>query len=65
MTCPECIEDLDHCHGALVLHGDGTVECVDPECYDLGRDRHALVVRPGEVSVRLRRAHPNGGGGTS
>jgi hypothetical protein len=24
-----CTEDLAHCHGTLVLHADGTVECDD------------------------------------
>jgi hypothetical protein len=62
MTCPECGEDLDHCHGALVLHGDGTVECFDPECHDLGHDRHAFVLPSADVSAQLRRAFPDRGG---
>ena len=64
MTCPECVDDLDHCHGALVLHEDGTLECFAPECQDLGLDRHALVVWPADVSARLRRASPGRGGET-
>jgi hypothetical protein len=58
MTCPDCVEDLDHCHGALVLHGDGTIECFAPECQDLGLDRHALIVRPADVSAQSPRAFP-------
>jgi len=45
MSCPDCVRDLDHCHGSLVLLPDGTVECCDPECHDTGADRHDLLVR--------------------
>jgi hypothetical protein len=46
VTCPNCIAGLDHCHGVLVLHSDGTVECTDPDCLDPGLDRHDLVMMP-------------------
>lgn len=27
VTCGHCRDDLVHCHGVLVLHADGRVEC--------------------------------------
>ncbi|MDP9388033.1 MAG: hypothetical protein M3Q48_08895 [Actinomycetota bacterium] len=29
-SCPDCATDRNHCHGVLLVHGDGTREC--PEC---------------------------------
>ncbi len=43
-SCPECSEELDHCHGALVVHLDEAVECTEPDCDDLHVVRHALAV---------------------
>jgi hypothetical protein len=37
-------DDLDCCHGTLVRHADGTVECTDVACVALGADRHELVL---------------------
>jgi hypothetical protein len=31
---------MDECHGLLVTHGDGRVECLDLECVDLDAPRH-------------------------
>lgn len=32
-ACPICDDDLEHCHGVLVLHADGRVECWElPGC---------------------------------
>jgi len=28
-ACPTCDDDLEHCHGVLVLHADGRVECLE------------------------------------
>lgn len=42
--CPDCHAEADHCHGTLVRHADGTVECTDPTCDELGVGRHDLVV---------------------
>lgn len=28
-TCPACSLELDHCHGLLVEHDDGTTTCLD------------------------------------
>jgi hypothetical protein len=44
MSCPECERDVEHCHGTLVLVAEAVVECTEPGCRDLGRDRHDLVV---------------------
>ena len=30
--CPDCAAGLDHCHGTLLLHADGTEECTSPGC---------------------------------
>ncbi|MBD0322324.1 MAG: hypothetical protein ICV72_02920 [Aldersonia sp.] len=43
MHCAGCAGGIDHCHGTLVVH-IGRVECTDPECRDLHRDRHVFVV---------------------
>lgn len=42
--CPECAGGIDHCHGALVRHDDGLVECTDGACADPDPRRHALWV---------------------
>lgn len=39
-----CSDPLDHCHGTLVRHADGTVECTDLTCVVLTADRHDLVL---------------------
>lgn len=44
MNCCLCTEDLDHCHGTLIVHSALFVECADPDCVDVSRVRHALVV---------------------
>jgi hypothetical protein len=43
-ACPYCAAQADHCHGTLVRHADGTVECTDVTCLELGDERHGLVV---------------------
>lgn len=35
---------MDHCHGTLVEHVSGLIECTDPGCLDLGDERHTLVI---------------------
>jgi hypothetical protein len=42
--CPDCARQAEHCHGTLVRHADGTVECTDPTCRAGGAERHELVV---------------------
>ncbi len=41
-SCPDCTQ-LDHCHGTLIQHADGTLECTDPDCR-WERGVHDLVV---------------------
>jgi hypothetical protein len=44
MSCRDCAQDVEHCHGTLVLVAEAVVECTEPGCLDTGRDRHDLVV---------------------
>jgi hypothetical protein len=31
--CPDCREDLEHCHGTAIVHVDGAADCSDdPGC---------------------------------
>jgi hypothetical protein len=43
-ACAVCTGGLDHCHGTLVVHVDGDLECTDPGCVDPDRVRHDMVV---------------------
>jgi hypothetical protein len=31
---------MDECHGLLVTHADGRVECLDDDCVSFDRPRH-------------------------
>ena len=44
MSCPDCAHDTDHCHGTLVRHPDGSVECTDRDCVETGHERHGLAL---------------------
>jgi hypothetical protein len=44
MECASCISDLDHCHGTLVVHPDGLVECTELACVELDRARHLSII---------------------
>lgn len=44
MTCASCRSGMDHCHGTLVLHSDGEVDCTDQGCVDTDIVRHTLVI---------------------
>ncbi|WP_405133895.1 hypothetical protein [Nocardia sp. NBC_01388] len=39
-TCSLCVSVLDHCHGTLIAHADGSAECTDWACADTDRLRH-------------------------
>lgn len=41
--CSECATELDHCHGTLVIHLDGNVECTEHWCADDRGTRHVLA----------------------
>jgi hypothetical protein len=42
--CTDCRRNLDHCHGTLVVHDDGTLECTDDTCALREPSRHALII---------------------
>ncbi|MET0135276.1 MAG: hypothetical protein ABW215_16985 [Kibdelosporangium sp.] len=42
--CPLCSRGIDHCHGTLVLHSDGTAECTDGTCEGPDDETHVLVL---------------------
>ncbi|AHH97996.1 hypothetical protein GCM10010174_05930 [Kutzneria viridogrisea] len=44
IACAECTQHRSHCHGTLIVHGDGSRECVEPSCRDVHRHRHDLVI---------------------
>ena len=44
MECASCTSDLDHCHGTLVVHPEGPVECTELLCVELDRERHLLII---------------------
>ncbi|MGH3450565.1 MAG: hypothetical protein ACRDQW_07515 [Haloechinothrix sp.] len=44
MECARCSSDLEHCHGTIVEHADGFVECTEPACQDADGLRHAFVI---------------------
>lgn len=46
ISCPDCLENLDHCHGTVVTNVDGIAECTDDDCRDLRRERHVLTDIP-------------------
>lgn len=41
MDCRSCLSGLDHCHGTLVTHENGDVDCTEA-CTDLDPARHRL-----------------------
>jgi hypothetical protein len=43
VDCAGCTGRLDHCHGTLVRHGDGSADCTEPGCVDLDGARHPLA----------------------
>ncbi|WAL67182.1 hypothetical protein ORV05_05165 [Amycolatopsis cynarae] len=49
MECAGCSSDLDHCHGTVILHEDGSVECTEPDCRDLDEARHTLRITCTEI----------------
>lgn len=49
MTCSSCAAGIDHCHGTLVDHESGFVECTDMACLSFGVERHSLVIDCGTV----------------
>lgn len=44
VECLGCTNGLDHCHGTLVHHVSGVVECLDEVCGDLDATRHEWII---------------------
>lgn len=58
MRCPECDTDVLHCHGVVIVHVTGEVECTEVGC--TGRlDVHAWLVPCDEVEGGCR-CHDHG-----
>lgn len=49
--CPDCETLLEHCHGTLILHVLGFVECSDPDCRQPRIERHAAVLECDAATV--------------
>lgn len=51
-ACPDCVAGFVHCHAVVVVHAEGTEECLaDPVC-DVGAEAHPLVGSCEETLVR-------------
>ncbi|WP_132878014.1 hypothetical protein [Tamaricihabitans halophyticus] len=48
--CRDCAADLDHCHGTLLTHQDGPVQCTDAACRDDDPARHRLQAGCAELA---------------
>jgi hypothetical protein len=48
-TCPECRQDLEHCHGTAIQHCDGSAECSDDQDCQLPGELHLFLVPCAEV----------------
>lgn len=44
VACANCTAELDHCHGTLLEHHDGAIECTEGDCANLDQLRHDLMV---------------------
>jgi hypothetical protein len=42
VTCTDCTAELEHCHGTLIVHADGAVDCTKQDCSDWDPARHSL-----------------------
>jgi hypothetical protein len=42
--CTDCDTERDHCHGTLIEHADGGVECTDDWCVIPYPVRHDMIV---------------------
>jgi hypothetical protein len=56
--CRTCAGGLDHCHGTLVVHVDGALECTEPYCEDTDQVRHGLVIDCGSTVFGCCQARP-------
>lgn len=44
VTCADCTAELEHCHGTLIVHDDGVVDCTEQDCSDRDPARHPLLL---------------------
>jgi hypothetical protein len=49
-ACPDCRDELAHCHAAWLNHVDGHEECLAVSCR-LGPDAHLVILRCREVDA--------------
>jgi hypothetical protein len=49
MDCVDCTTGLDHCHGTLVVHPGGLVDCTEWGCTDLEPVRHTFAIDCGSL----------------
>jgi hypothetical protein len=42
VTCWDCGAGLEHCHGTLIVHYDGALDCTEQGCSDRDPARHLL-----------------------
>ncbi|WP_459714724.1 hypothetical protein [Actinophytocola sp. KF-1] len=50
MTCFDCGDRVEHCHGTLVRHTRDVAECTEPDCTVPELACHTLVVDCVELS---------------
>ena len=48
--CPDCREDLEHCHGTAIVHVDGLADCSDDPGCRLPAPLHLFVISCAEVA---------------
>ena len=62
VTCFDCGDRVEHCHGTLIRHTRDVSECAEPECTVPEVACHALVIDCDELAcawcgpTRVRRA---------
>lgn len=62
VTCFDCGDRVEHCHGTLIRHTRDLAECTEPECTVPEVACHALVIDCVELAcawcgtTRVRRA---------
>ncbi|WP_442789900.1 hypothetical protein [Nocardia sp. CDC160] len=50
IECALCESALDHCHGTLIVHAAGSVDCTESDCFDTARARHVFVADCADVA---------------
>lgn len=48
--CPDCAQDLEHCHGVAIEHADGVPDCTEGPPCSLPAALHAAAVPCLEVN---------------